>query len=262
MIKKLLIFFSLILFTSCAQPMGGAEDIADIQPNPQHPIDESLEGGIWFWADKNEEFVKTSGIRLKDEKTEKYLMEIACKLSPEYCKDIRIYIIKSPSMQASMAANGVMHVYTGLLARAKNEAEVATVIAHEMAHYIKRHSLKRQVDLQARYDANAVATLLYVGLEIYLVGSSDGYYNPEHVGDMVELMWIMTLSGEMAYSRFHENESDILGLEMMANAGYEMSHAWKFWEFNIEEAKELKQNRKYTHWLDKNPSSAKSVISL
>ena len=61
MIKKLLIFFSLILFTSCAQPMGGAEDITDIQPNPQRPSDESVEGGLWFHFDKAEEFIKTSG---------------------------------------------------------------------------------------------------------------------------------------------------------------------------------------------------------
>ena len=55
MIKKLLILFSLILFASCAQPMGGAEEIADIQPNPQRPSDESVEGGLWFYSDKSEE---------------------------------------------------------------------------------------------------------------------------------------------------------------------------------------------------------------
>ena len=62
-----------------------------------------------------------------------------------------------------MAPNGMMVVWTGLLLRAQNEAQLAAVIGHEAGHYIKRHSLKTWLDAKARTDLMA---FLSIGLAV------------------------------------------------------------------------------------------------
>ena len=102
------------------------------------------------------------------------MKNILCNLTPNYCKDIRVYVQDMPYFNAFMAPNGMMVVWTGLLLRAQNEAQVAAVIGHEAGHYIKRHSLKAWLDAKSRTDLMAI---LGIGLAVGGVPAGGDIFN-------------------------------------------------------------------------------------
>lgn len=55
---------------------------------------------------------------------------------------IHIYTIKAPDPNAFCTLNGRVFIHTGLIANLRNEDELAFVVAHEIGHYVKRHSLR------------------------------------------------------------------------------------------------------------------------
>ena len=54
---------------------------------------------------------------MKDPVLTGYVRELACRVAGDYCGDLRVYLLKNPTFNASMAPNGVMLVHTGLLIR-------------------------------------------------------------------------------------------------------------------------------------------------
>ena len=182
--------------------------IEDIKPQ-ETPSIESIEAGLWMQMNNYEENLKTSGSRLKDEKLDKYLKDILCKLTPDYCKDIRVYVQDIPLFNAFMAPNGMMVVWTGLLLRAQNEAQLAAVIGHEAGHYIRRHSLKSWLDAKARADLMAI---LSVGLAVGGVPGGGNIFN------LTQLLQVGIIA---KHSRDNEREADKIGLDFLINSGYD-----------------------------------------
>lgn len=85
-----------------------------------------------------------SGKILIDDTVSNYLNVVFNKMYPEnkVSKRIKLYAFKSSTINAMCAPNGIIFINLGLLARLKNEVELAFVIAHETAHYFEKHSLK------------------------------------------------------------------------------------------------------------------------
>ncbi len=89
-----------------------------------------------------------------------YLNQIADELlkdEPVLRDDIRIYLFKSPTVNAFAVADGIIGINVGLIAHVRSEAELAFVIAHEISHYVKEHqydSFKKFRDLQDDWSMN------------------------------------------------------------------------------------------------------------
>ena len=94
----------------------------------------------------------TSGARITDPELDSYVSGLACRVAGDYCDDVRVYVLGVPAFNASMYPNGMLNVLSGLILRCENEAQLATVLSHEISHYVKRHSLKRFKDMSARVD--------------------------------------------------------------------------------------------------------------
>ncbi|MCX6230880.1 MAG: M48 family metallopeptidase [Bacteroidetes bacterium] len=60
---------------------------------------------------------------------------------PDLRKQIRVYILKSPTVNASATDKGIMFVNLGLLAQAGSESQLAFILSHELIHYVKKHNL-------------------------------------------------------------------------------------------------------------------------
>lgn len=121
------------------------------------------------------------------------------------------------SMNAFCLPGGKVAVYTGILPVAQDDAGLATVIAHEVAHAIARHGgerLSQEMVVSGLSVATVVAANdspnrdLYVGL--LGAGAAVGFLLP--------------------YSRLHESEADRMGLIYMAKAGYDPRAALGFWQ--------------------------------
>ncbi len=118
-------------------------------------------------------------------------------------EQFRVTVLNSPVVNAFALPGGYVYVTRGLVALANSEAELASVIGHEIAHVTQRHG-------QGRQNRAIGATLLGAVLGV-AVGS-----------DLVNQIFSIGASGFLAdYSRDQENEADRVGLEMLVRAGYD-----------------------------------------
>lgn len=202
--------------------IGGEGSAADTAPLPtwarpprlQRPGDASEEGGLRALLERHEARVRRSPLRLRDTTLEGWLAGIAARLAGEHAADLRVYALRVPHFNATMAPNGMMQVWTGLLLRVENEAQLAAVLGHEIGHYLQRHSLQRLRDAKSRAAFGHV-----IGL-FGLAGA---------VGQMA------TLAGAYAFSREQEHEADRIGLALMREAGYHPGEAVRVWSHLIDE---------------------------
>jgi predicted Zn-dependent protease len=125
-----------------------------------------------------------SGV-LRDPVLEEYLTDVLHRLIPpgtlEAGVSPSIQVLINPSLNAFAYPTGAIYVHSGLLARLENEAQLATVLAHEIAHVVHRHAIRhlrqeRNKDLWKRI---AVVTApLVLGPLLAPVGVSVGGANP------------------------------------------------------------------------------------
>lgn len=189
-------------------PAGWAQ--GEWVPPPRHvrPDTASDEGGLWALMDREETRLRRSSFIVRDPALRTYLTTLACKLAGDHCPDVRVYTVRTPLFNASMAPNGMMQIWTGLLLRVENEAQLAAVLGHEIGHYLQRHSIERLRDAQSR---SAFATLLAPFGIVGLVGQ------------------LGALAGLLAYSREHEREADRIGIFLMKRSGHDPREATKVW---------------------------------
>lgn len=186
------------------------------------PSAESDEIGLWDLMAREESRLKTSRFLVRDPSIHQYIHRIACRVAGDYCQDIRLYIVRTPYFNASMAPNGMMQLWTGVLLRARSEAQLAAVIGHELGHYLQRHTVDRFRDAK---DKSAISLLLSMGLAVAGAGA---------LGSLTSLMLAATL---FSFSRDQEREADAIGLELMARAGYDPMDAPNVWSQLIAERK-------------------------
>ena len=125
--------------------MGFAATLAfaDDMPAPGYQPDAaSMEGGLWMVSDHAEKNLQTSPLLVKDVALNAYVRGVVCKLAADRCGSIRLYIMEVPHFNAYMMPNGAMVVWTGLLLRVQNEAQLAYILGHELTHYEHRHTLE------------------------------------------------------------------------------------------------------------------------
>jgi predicted Zn-dependent protease len=191
---------------------------------------EDDEARIWSRCQEQEQLLDRSGLLYEDSETREYVNAVAAKLEPTevYTKiPFRIEVIKDPRLNAFAFPNGVIYVHTGILARMENEAQLATLLAHEMTHCTHRHAVRQFRDLQ-----NKTAFLATVQVTTAPLGG---------IGDLATLLGTFgTLAAVTGYSREHETEADEQGFRRVVEAGYDPQETPKLFEHlkrDIEEEK-------------------------
>jgi predicted Zn-dependent protease len=179
------------------------------------PAADTDEGGLWALMDREESRLRRSPFIMRDAALARYVQELACALSAGHCPDIRVHVVRTPLFNASMAPNGMMQVWTGLLLRVENEAQLAAVLGHEIGHYLERHTLERMRDAKSR-----AAFAQFIGM-FGIVGA---------IGQ------IGAVAGMFAFSRDQELRADRLGMKLMRDAGYDGREAARIWTHLLEEA--------------------------
>lgn len=234
-----------------AESTGEAEGanpyrIEDLSP-AHKPSPTSDEAGLWLVMEKAERRVRTAGNRFRNEQVNDYVNKVTCRVTAQFCKDIRVYLIRAPRFNASMAPNGMMHIRTGLLLRVENEAQLAAVIGHEAGHYLRRHSLQ-----QMREVIEQSNSLMFFRLAMAAAGVAP-------VGDIAMLM---TMAGLSSYSRNHEREADGYGLLLLSRAGYDPEEVWKVWEQLVREKEADKEHEEPLFFVATHPNSEERMAQL
>lgn len=127
-------------------------------------------------------------------------------------------VVESEEVNAWCMPGGKVVVYTGILPIAKDEAGLAVVMGHEIAHAVAQHGAER-MSQGLMQELGGVA--LSVALANEPAETQSLFYAAYGIGTTVGIM--------LPYSRTHESEADRLGLIFMSMAGYDPNAAVDFW---------------------------------
>ncbi|QNP42559.1 M48 family metalloprotease [Sphingomonas daechungensis] len=209
-----------MLATGSAQARTSPADMVPLIGPGFRPTDTD-EKGLWQLMDRAEEEISGSNLLLKDPALVSYLQGIIGTVGGPAAKDMRIYLAHVPDFNAMMFPSGFAVVFSGLLLRMRNEAQLAGVIAHESGHFLRRHMIRSWRDQKRKSDLFAVGALA-----AGVAGAGAGVY----MGDYVQLAQLATILSLFAYSRAMEAEADAMGARLIAEAGYppiEMANVWE-----------------------------------
>ena len=122
--------------------------------------------------------------------------------------DYTFKVVNARDINAFALPGGPMYVNRGMIEAAKNEGEMAGVMAHEISHVALRHATA-----QATKQGSVGNTLGTIGL--ILGGAIVGGQAGAQAGAIAAAAW------QTKYSREYETQADILGSQIMADAGYD-----------------------------------------
>lgn len=125
-----------------------------------------------------------------------------------------IKVLDSEEVNAFALPGGFFFVNSGLLLKADTEAELAGVMAHEIAHVAARHGTRQQTRGQL---------INYGSIPLIFLGGWAGYAIRQGAGLAIPL-------GFLSFSRGFESEADLLGLEYMYKTGYDPTAFVDFFE--------------------------------
>jgi predicted Zn-dependent protease len=143
---------------------------------------------------------------VRDPTAQGYLRQVGERIhaaTPLANRPFTFEIVNDPSVNAFSIPGGHIYINAGLIAQADKANELAGVVAHEISHVVARHVIK-QVETQQ---------------QISVIGSILLGQSP---GALQQLLAQVIAGGAMArFSRADEKEADDLGLQFMAQAGYD-----------------------------------------
>ncbi|MCL1815379.1 MAG: M48 family metallopeptidase [Treponema sp.] len=128
-------------------------------------------------------------------------------------------LVRSAEINAWCMPGGKIVVYTGILPVTKDEAGLAVVLGHEVAHALLNHG-------QQRVSAGVLQELGAVGLSIFTGNQSQ----EAQALAMTVYGAGSTIFGTLPFSRSHESEADRIGLYLLAITGYDPNMSINFWE--------------------------------
>ncbi|MCF6244229.1 MAG: M48 family metallopeptidase [Sulfurovum sp.] len=148
---------------------------------------------------------------------------------------------------AFVLPGGKVFVYTGLFKFAANEAELAAVIGHEVAHALRSHGIKNATRKQR---AGILGALLHVGMGVAGIDKSTAQQINKAYGQGATLGYIRP------YSRQNEMAADSIGVMIMAEAGYDPRAALRFWD------KFAKQGQHIPEYLSTHPAAKNRIANI
>jgi len=186
------------LILTCHSPAAAADEQLIRDPR-KHDTQALIEA-----ARADEVRLEQSDALYRDPKLEAYVNQVAMRLVATVSGNdggFRVKVVKDPHLNAFTYPDGCCYVYTGMLARLENEAQLAALLAHEIAHYVNHHALNGIRRLHHQPDPTG----------------------PDLVGEEAASSALVPQSVECSWSGYRheaELEADREGLKLMMRAGY------------------------------------------
>ena len=212
--KKLISIVALSLLASaCKSSPTGRTQMTLYSPQKMNEM-----GSASFAQMKQQQVIEDN------ESTNEYVRCIAdqliAQLPTQYANQKwEVVVFKEDSANAFALPGGKIGVHTGLLSVAKNQHQLAAVMGHEVGHVIAEHA-------NERISQNS---LLQFGLQASDIALQMG--DVEYRQEIMQGLGVGAKVGvALPFSRTHESEADVIGLDLMAKAGFEPMGSVKLWE--------------------------------
>jgi len=181
---------------------------------------EDDEKRMWARVEQEQKKFDASDALYRDPELDAYLTGVARRLQPpEVLQAIpfRVAVVKNPWLNAFAMPNGALYIHTGLLARLDNEAQLATILGHEMVHVTHRHAIRDFRSAKNKTAFLATMNVTFGGVPV--------------LGGLADLIGAFgTTAAITGYARDQEREADAEGLDLMVRAGYDPAEAPKSFE--------------------------------
>ncbi len=128
-------------------------------------------------------------------------------------------LVDSKEVNAWCMPGGKIVFYTGIMPICKDDAGMATVMGHEVAHALANHGQQRM----------SAGVLQQAGAAVVTIGTGNKSQETQQIA-MTAYGATTQFGGMLPFSRAHESEADMIGLTLMAIAGYNPDTAVAFWE--------------------------------
>ncbi|MFC3912431.1 M48 family metallopeptidase [Pseudaeromonas sharmana] len=160
-------------------------------------------------------------------------------------QDWQVELFDSPDVNAFALPGGRIGVYTGLFKAVNNQDQLAAVLGHEVAHVLARHSNERLSQSQ----------LAGVGMVAADAALGDASYREPAMAALGIGAQVGVL---LPYGRIQETEADVLGLQLMAMAGFKPEQAISLWQ----NMAQISGGKKPPEFLSTHPSDQHRIDEL
>ena len=201
------------IFAQSLPDLGGAGD-AGLSPQTERRIGEAIMREIRFREPNY----------LDDPEITDYLATLGGRLAQHAAgarQDFEFFAMRDPTINAFAMPGGFVGVHTGLLLAAESESEVASVLAHEIAHVTQRH-IARMLGQQQQMQLPLLAAM---AAAILLGGS-----RPDLAAGAITATQAGAVQTQLAYSRDFEREADRIGFQALEGAGFDVNAMGAFFE--------------------------------
>lgn len=211
--KPFFLFLMIALLSGCASTNLQPVTSSEYQQLPE-------EKRIWLVSEQEQQRLADSEMIFDDQELTSYLNQVAMQVLPEEAKkkiDFEIVVINNPYSNAFAYPNGKVYVHTGILARMENEAQLATLLGHEMTHVTHRHMARERRSIRNKAAGLASFNATFGSLPL--------------VGELSSVLGALgTMASVSGYSKGLETEADNIGFEWMKAAGYDPRESPKLFE--------------------------------
>jgi len=131
------------------------------------------------------------------------------------------FVIADPAINAFAAPGGWVGIHAGLITATEAESELASVVAHEIAHVTQRH-IARAIELSERSNIAMLAGILAA----IAIGSQNSEAGQAAAAAVIG----STAQNALNFSRANENEADRVGMQLLDAAGFDPGAMASFFE--------------------------------
>jgi predicted Zn-dependent protease len=162
---------------------------------------------------------------LEDPEVSEYLNDLGDRLaaqSPKGGAGFQFFVIKDPTINAFAVPGGYIFIHQGLVLATSSESELASVMAHEIAH-VTQHHIARALRAQSQQSLTTAAMMIAA----ILLGAASGGQAAE--GGLVAAQGI-AIQQQINFTRDNEMEADRVGISYLAGAGFDPNAMGGFFE--------------------------------
>ncbi|MCP1726479.1 putative Zn-dependent protease [Natronospira proteinivora] len=170
--------------------------------------------------------IRDAGLMLEDPDVEEYIQSVGQHLAAHSSRPgehYRFFIMRSDGINAFALPGGYIGINAGLILAADTEAELAGVMAHEIAHVTQRH-IARQMDAMRGSGLATVGAMIAAVLVASQTGNSDAAMAGALSAQALQMQ------RQINYTRAHEYEADRVGIRILTEAGFDPQGMVRFFE--------------------------------